>query len=316
MLWGWCHYLTGNYVAAQTRLDRAVEHWPPTLDPHLVTPLLINIALGRGDVTTALDAARAVGALNDLHTRPAELATAVGAAFTWAGLSDEARHTLAIAVARATEEQRLTAHTMSRVSMAINEFERGGPTAARDAAVAALSTAQSFGLAQYHGVAPAFAIRAATATEPEQARADAAHAVELARRATTDLGRAFTLTAAGDTLLALGDGSGGALVAEARTIVDRCVDPGIAGIYVTRIESRHRLSTAGAAPTAALVEQLTEREMAVLRYLPTQMSLREIAAELFVSLNTVKTHSSAIYRKLTVTDRKAAVQAARTLHLL
>ncbi|MBI4933736.1 MAG: response regulator transcription factor, partial [Actinobacteria bacterium] len=64
------------------------------------------------------------------------------------------------------------------------------------------------------------------------------------------------------------------------------------------------------------VEQLTDREMAVLRYLPTQMSLREIAAELFVSLNTVKTHSSAIYRKLAVTDRKAAVHAARSLHLL
>ena len=316
MLWGWCHYLTGNYVAAQARLDRAVEHWPPTLDPHLVTPLLINIALGRGDVATALDAARAVSALNDLHTRPAELATAVGAAFTWAGLSDEARHTLAIAVARATVEQRHTAHTMSRVSVAINEFEHGGPAAARDAALAALSTAQSFGLAQYHGVAPAFAIRAATAAEPAQARTDAVHAVELARRATTDLGRAFVFTAAGDTLLGLGDEGGDVLVAEARAIVDRCVDPGIAGTYVSRVESRHRLTSAPTAPTPALVEQLTERELAVLRYLPTQLSLREIAAELFVSLNTVKTHSSAVYRKLAVTDRKAAVQAARSLHLL
>jgi len=46
------------------------------------------------------------------------------------------------------------------------------------------------------------------------------------------------------------------------------------------------------------------------------MSLREIAAELFVSLNTAKTHSSAIYRKLGVTDRKSAVQAARSLQLL
>lgn len=319
MLWGWCEYLTGNYAAAQARLDTALAHWPTTLDVHRATPLLINVALGRGDVATALDAARVVTALNDLPTRPAELATAVGAAYTWAGLVTEARHHLAIAIARATEEQRLTAHTMARVSVAVNEFDHGDIAAAHEAAATALATAQSFGLAGYHGVAPAFAIRAATeaATDPERSRADAVHAVELARRATTDLGRAFTLTAAADTLLTLGDESGGALVAEARTIVDGCADPGIAGTFVTRVESRHRMKSS--VPTAAraeLVEQLTDREIAVLRYLPTQMSLREIAAELFVSLNTVKTHSSAIYRKLAVTDRKAAVQAARRLHLL
>jgi LuxR family maltose regulon positive regulatory protein len=66
----------------------------------------------------------------------------------------------------------------------------------------------------------------------------------------------------------------------------------------------------------ALVEQLTGRETAVLRYLPTKMSQREIAAELYVSLNTVKTHCSAIYRKLGADNRKAAVQAARDHHLL
>ena len=54
----------------------------------------------------------------------------------------------------------------------------------------------------------------------------------------------------------------------------------------------------------------------MLRYLPTEMSQREIAAELFVSQNTVKTHCAAIYRKLAVGNRKAAVQAARDLNLL
>jgi LuxR family maltose regulon positive regulatory protein len=316
MLWGWCDYLSGRYTAAQARLDRAVELWPPTLDLVLATPLRINVALGRGDVATAVDNARMVTALNDLPTRPAELATAMGGAYTWAGLAPEARETLAIAVARATAQQRLTAHTMALVSAAINEFEHGDAASAGAAAATALTTAQSFGLAGYHGVAPAFAVRAATANDPEQARVDALHSVELARRATTDLGRAFTLTAAGDTLLTLGDDSGAALVAEARGIVDRCVDPGLAGTYLARVESRHRLQATPSTPRAELVEQLTDREMAVLRYLPTQMSLREIAAELFVSLNTVKTHSSAIYRKLAVTDRKSAVHAARGLHLL
>jgi LuxR family transcriptional regulator, maltose regulon positive regulatory protein len=64
------------------------------------------------------------------------------------------------------------------------------------------------------------------------------------------------------------------------------------------------------------IEPLSPRERAVLRYLPTMMSNQEIAAELFVSVNTVKTHLKAIYRKLDVPDRRAAVRRARALELL
>ena len=61
---------------------------------------------------------------------------------------------------------------------------------------------------------------------------------------------------------------------------------------------------------------LSPRERAVLRYLPTMMSNQEIASELFVSVNTVKTHLKAIYRKLDVADRREAVTRARSLELL
>jgi LuxR family maltose regulon positive regulatory protein len=66
----------------------------------------------------------------------------------------------------------------------------------------------------------------------------------------------------------------------------------------------------------ALAEQLTDREAAVLRFLPTMMSNHEIAAELFVSVNTVKTHLRSIYRKLAAADRREAVTRARELELL
>lgn len=66
----------------------------------------------------------------------------------------------------------------------------------------------------------------------------------------------------------------------------------------------------------ALAEALTDREAAVLRFLPTMMSNHEIASELFVSVNTVKTHLRAIYRKLGVADRREAVQRARQMQLL
>ena len=69
-------------------------------------------------------------------------------------------------------------------------------------------------------------------------------------------------------------------------------------------------------PTPKLVERLTERERTVLRYLPSLMTYEEIAADLYVSLNTVKTHAYGIFRKLGVTGRRQAVRSARELHLL
>jgi LuxR family maltose regulon positive regulatory protein len=65
-----------------------------------------------------------------------------------------------------------------------------------------------------------------------------------------------------------------------------------------------------------LVEPLSERELSVLRYLPSRMSNREIGAELYVSLNTVKSHVKAIYRKLDVDCRDDAVRRGRQLGLI
>lgn len=71
----------------------------------------------------------------------------------------------------------------------------------------------------------------------------------------------------------------------------------------------------GAAP-AELLEPLTAREADVLRYLPTMMSNADIAAELFVSVNTIKSHVKSIYRKLDATQRRDAVRRAQQVHLL
>jgi LuxR family maltose regulon positive regulatory protein len=68
--------------------------------------------------------------------------------------------------------------------------------------------------------------------------------------------------------------------------------------------------------TVLLAEPLSEREEAILRYLPTMMSNQEIAGELFVSVNTVKTHLKAIYRKLDASGRRDAVQRGRELGLM
>lgn len=146
--------------------------------------------------------------------------------------------------------------------------------------------------------------------------ADADHALVLAHRATTMVGLAFALTIAGDVLLQEGEDRGLEVLAEAHLLVDRCPDPGITAVLLDRVAARHRVTRSRTEPTVGLVEQLSERERAVLRYLPSALSLPEIARELYVSPNTVKTQCSAIYRKLGVTNRHAAVQAAREHHLL
>jgi LuxR family transcriptional regulator, maltose regulon positive regulatory protein len=65
-----------------------------------------------------------------------------------------------------------------------------------------------------------------------------------------------------------------------------------------------------------LAEQLTDSETRVLRYLPTHLTVQEIADELFVSVNTVSTHKHRLYTKLSVHSRHEAVDRARALGLI
>jgi LuxR family maltose regulon positive regulatory protein len=71
-----------------------------------------------------------------------------------------------------------------------------------------------------------------------------------------------------------------------------------------------------AAGNQRLDEPLTDRELSILEYLPTRAGNNELAAELYISVNTLKTHLRKIYRKLEVSDRDAAVARASELGLL
>jgi LuxR family maltose regulon positive regulatory protein len=65
-----------------------------------------------------------------------------------------------------------------------------------------------------------------------------------------------------------------------------------------------------------LVGKLTRQERVVLRYLPSSMTYEEIAADLYLSPNTVKSHVYSVFRKLGVNGRRQAVRSARELQLL
>ena len=99
-------------------------------------------------------------------------------------------------------------------------------------------------------------------------------------------------------------------IAEARATVDSCPDPGILEEWVSALErSPRKRSGRGDG-------ELSERELAVLRALTGPLSERDIARELYLSRNTVHSHTRSIYRKLGVTSRAEAVGRARELGLL
>jgi LuxR family maltose regulon positive regulatory protein len=99
----------------------------------------------------------------------------------------------------------------------------------------------------------------------------------------------------------------------ARDLISQFVDPGMLPPLLDSTErALHRAARGRALPAGAL----TDRELAVLRLLPTRLTQQEIAQELYVSVNTVRTHIQGIYRKLGVASRQEAITHARELGLL
>jgi LuxR family maltose regulon positive regulatory protein len=108
-----------------------------------------------------------------------------------------------------------------------------------------------------------------------------------------------------------------ALVREARTMIEGLQGRGRITELVAAAERKLALrrppqQTAG----TVHVEPLTDRELEVLRLLRSDLSLREIANELFISHNTIKSYTQSIYRKLGVTSRSAALETASHIDLL
>jgi LuxR family maltose regulon positive regulatory protein len=85
---------------------------------------------------------------------------------------------------------------------------------------------------------------------------------------------------------------------------------------VTQIQGLLAGAGPGRTSPRPLLEPLSQSEVRVLRYLPTNLSGPEIAAELSVTANTVKTHLRNLYRKLDAHRRSDAVRRAQALGLL
>ena len=123
-----------------------------------------------------------------------------------------------------------------------------------------------------------------------------------------------TMIALAPVRFATGDHQGARdLVSRARTILDVHPDAGELDVRVKQLE--RSLGRASQRP-ALFGERLTDREVAVLRLMATDLTHREIGAALFISLNTVKSHVRSLYQKLMTSSRAEAVEKGRELGMI
>jgi LuxR family maltose regulon positive regulatory protein len=141
---------------------------------------------------------------------------------------------------------------------------------------------------------------------------------------------ALALQAQGDTADALGaleraltaaepDGHVRVFMEEGQpmaSLIEGAARRGIAPGYTAELLAAGAASGHPSPRRQGLVEPLSERELDVLRLLGSDLSGPEIANELMVSLNTLRTHTKNIYMKLGVNNRRAALSRAKELDLL
>jgi len=183
-----------------------------------------------------------------------------------------------------------------------------------------------------HGLVHAEALLAlleCDAGHPRAAEAQARHAVAQAQEfGLSDVwSAALSHHALGEALLALGRPQDAERELERAETLRDALEPrldhahSLLALVRARI-ARGRLIVAASeldaarAGTEKVVEQPTFAELSVLRLLATDLSQRELANELFLSMNTVKTHTRSIYGKLGVNSREAAVRRANALGLI
>ena len=242
----------------------------------------------------------------------------LGVTLFWKGELAAALRPLTDSVALARRTRNLLGETYAMSYLALAHVERGAIDEGQQLAEAALSRAVEPGVAEHFvtGLGHlALALALAARGQVEQAAPAAARAVQLARRGAGRLEIGLALATQAQGLLTVSE-DGAPMLAEAKRVARACRDPGWLPELLTRLGRAmtppgRRPALAGAAGLA-----LSDRERELLPLLAGTLSQREIGAVLHLSLNTVKTHSRMLYRKLGASSRAEAVQRARQIGLL
>jgi LuxR family maltose regulon positive regulatory protein len=270
-----------------------------------------------GDVDAAVAAGRRSVERGQTPWRPMGCPV-LGIALFWTGQPEEAARELEQSVVTAESASNHLSVIHATSALATIRLEAGDLHAAGELAERALARAYAANLDEHWATALSRVARG-RALEGQGRLAEAREAVdlgvELARGGVASVETAYLLLSQAEIRQLQGDREAAVRVLrEARSVVEGCPRPGILAQMVDRTERRLRLGRRAAADGHA--DELTDRELAVLRLLPGELSQREIAGTLYVSVNTVKSHVKSIYRKLRVETRAQAVTRARELGVL
>jgi LuxR family transcriptional regulator, maltose regulon positive regulatory protein len=316
------------WAAALAGDREAVRRWLPVIDsghhegplPDGMTSLQSSAAMLRGvfgfDGLPVMRASAAIAA--DLETDPASpyyalARAALGYSLYLSGESAAAVRPLEEALRSGVDLPVIALFTLSAAALVAVELGRLSRAEELAQEATALAAERELGNAP-QGILAHTAMGAARAARGrlEEARAHLDRAFE--PRSVVGLSPWPTLEPAlwlAGVRLDLGDRPGALELAdEARGSLTLLPD-GTQALQARLAELERRIG--GRTRVVSLAEPLTEREAAVLRLLGGSLSLREIGQELYVSANTVKTHTQAIYRKLGVSTRRDAVEQGKQL---
>jgi LuxR family maltose regulon positive regulatory protein len=274
-----------------------------------------------GGVSEAVRAGRRAAALAENGADDVFVAAhaALAGALYFAGEFDEAWEAALRAVEHPDAMHRAPGYALAQATLALIAADRGRLTSARSHAEQARSILGRINSSRsWLGANAAVAAGVALVGEGDLASAEREFALAepLFRDELATVHHAHVLVRLAAVRCRRGRlDEGDATLRQAREAIAELADSGIVSRMAAEVG--HELARMRAqASDGPLLEPPTEAELTVLQMLPTDLSAREIGRELFLSANTVRSHTRSIYRKLGVRSREAAVARASALGLL
>jgi ATP/maltotriose-dependent transcriptional regulator MalT len=308
-------------ASAETSLASGVpDVWGPAVRADAAV-LRSTHSFKAGDLGKAQAAARDVLALGADAPFPEFVAHCMlGVTSFWRGDHGQASGSLECALELAERDRNELGQSYALGYLALARMELGSPGDAEGLAGRAIQLSEAGGFAEHFVAMVGHLARGRLEErrgELEPAERTLDRALALARRGAgaLELGSALIVLAQVRQARADRDGTA-ALLGEARATLEGCPDPGSVGRSLEAAERALRAPSRAAPRTLGGRDELTDREIAVLRLLDGELSRREIADALYVSLDTVKTHIRGIYRKLGAGSREEAVAGARQRGLI
>ena len=305
-------------VAERARRERA-QLWSPYVEA--IVEVTRAAVIERGDVGAAVEHARRAlaAARAGADVLSVGVLASLAQALFFAGEPDETRRIAVQAIERPDAPDVPEGYVGNLGLLALLDAEQGRTESAEAWARQAISFARRRFQTDSWTVSLAhlgLALACAASGRLDEAEREALHGERLRRSRQPTVGHAHALLVLARVRVARSRLERAASdLKRAQRAIAGFPDPGRLPAIAATVEQDLTMARE-IAGNRLLVEEPSAAELAVLRYLASGLSQREIGVQLYISLNTVKTHTRELYRKLDVTSRADAVARAEALGLL